>query len=158
MLVEGLADQKCTKNRFSRRVVSQLTAEWREKQATLIHWLRERVKSGLIKYVYKRQWSEWGCSGLFILVKSEDGCGPAFAPHFHLPFTCTKPSMQCRKSLAVFPSPAGIHLPNSSWAGIIEFFPARESLVMVSDIPAGDGKTAILFLQCVVCSTNYAKN
>ncbi len=39
-------------------------------------------------------------------------------------------------------------LPNSPWAGIIKFFPARESLV--SDIPAGDGKTDNFFLQCTV--------
>jgi hypothetical protein len=34
---------------------------------------------------------------------------------------------------------AGCHLPNSPRPGIIKFFPARESLV--SDIPAGDGKS-----------------
>jgi hypothetical protein len=38
-------------------------------------------------------------------------------------------------------------LPNSPWAGIINLFPARKSLV--SDIPAGDGETANLFLQCI---------
>ncbi len=43
--------------------------------------------------------------------------------------------------------PAGMS-PNSPWPGIIKFFPARESLV--SDIPAGDGKAANVFLQCVV--------
>jgi hypothetical protein len=41
----------------------------------------------------------------------------------------------------------GCHLLNSPWAGIIKLFPARESLV--SDIPAGDGKIANLFLQCI---------
>jgi hypothetical protein len=45
----------------------------------------------------------------------------------------------------------GCHLPNSSWPRIIQFFPATESLV--SDIPAGDGKTANLFLQCTVTAT-----
>ncbi len=40
----------------------------------------------------------------------------------------------------------GCHLPNSPRTGIIKLFPAREGLV--SDIPAGDGKTANLFLQC----------
>jgi hypothetical protein len=40
----------------------------------------------------------------------------------------------------------GCHLRNSPWAGIIKLFPARESLD--SDIPAGDGKMANLFLQC----------
>ncbi len=39
------------------------------------------------------------------------------------------------------------HFPNSP-PGIIKLFPRRESLV--SDIPAGDGKTANLFLQCTV--------
>jgi hypothetical protein len=33
--------------------------------------------------------------------------------------------------------------PNSPWPGMFKFFPARESLV--SDIPAGDGKTDFLF-------------
>jgi hypothetical protein len=37
-------------------------------------------------------------------------------------------------------------LTKLSWPGIIKIVPARESLV--SDIPAGDGKTANLFLQC----------
>jgi hypothetical protein len=36
--------------------------------------------------------------------------------------------------------------PNSLRAGIIKFFPPRESLV--SDIPAGDGNVANLFLRC----------
>jgi len=40
----------------------------------------------------------------------------------------------------------GCHWSNSSWAGIIYFFPPRESLV--SDIPAGDEKMANSFLQC----------
>ncbi len=37
----------------------------------------------------------------------------------------------------------GCHLPNSPWPGKIQIFPARESLV--SDFPAGDGKTANLY-------------
>jgi hypothetical protein len=36
----------------------------------------------------------------------------------------------------------------SARKGIIKLFPARESLI--SGIPAGDGKTAKLFLQCRV--------
>ncbi len=40
----------------------------------------------------------------------------------------------------------GCHLSNSPWPGIIKLFPPRE--ILVSDIPAGDGKTANLFLQC----------
>jgi hypothetical protein len=37
----------------------------------------------------------------------------------------------------------GCHLPNSPSPGIIKLLPARDSLV--SDIPAGDGKTANIF-------------
>jgi hypothetical protein len=56
-----------------------------------------------------------------------------------------RPSTVKKGLLFSCPQP-GCHLPNSSWAGIIKLFPARESLV--SDTPAGDGKTANLFLQC----------
>jgi hypothetical protein len=43
-----------------------------------------------------------------------------------------------------FSSPQpGCHKPNSPWMGINQLFPFRESLV--SDPPAGDGKTANLF-------------
>ncbi len=52
----------------------------------------------------------------------------------------------CKKRLAVFPSPAGSHLPNSPWPGIYKLFLARKSLV--SDILAGNRKTTNLFLQC----------
>jgi hypothetical protein len=49
-----------------------------------------------------------------------------------------------------FPSPAGMSLSKLSLAGnsliIMELDLARESLV--SDIPAGDGKTFNLFLHC----------
>jgi hypothetical protein len=51
--------------------------------------------------------------------------------------------IHCKERLAVFPSPAGMSL---TWTGIIKFFLARESLV--SDVPAGDERTANLFLQC----------
>jgi hypothetical protein len=34
------------------------------------------------------------------------------------------------------------------WSGKIKLFPAKESFYLVSDIPAGDGKMANLFLQC----------
>jgi hypothetical protein len=37
----------------------------------------------------------------------------------------------------------GYHQSNYRWPGIIQIFPARESLV--SDVSAGDGKTANLF-------------
>jgi hypothetical protein len=50
--------------------------------------------------------------------------------------------------LYIFLSLAGMSLTKIFWSGIIELFPARESLV--SDIPAGDGKIEILFLQCIV--------
>ncbi len=49
----------------------------------------------------------------------------------------------------------GCHLPNPPWAGIIKLFPARESLV--SDIPAGDGKIANLFLQCIIVFAGLVK-
>jgi len=42
----------------------------------------------------------------------------------------------------------GCHSPNSPWAGIIELFPRRESLV--SNIPSGDRNIANLFLQCII--------
>ncbi len=45
------------------------------------------------------------------------------------------------------PSCDVMHLQNSPWPGIIKLFPARECLV--SDIAAGDGKIANLFLQCI---------
>jgi hypothetical protein len=47
----------------------------------------------------------------------------------------------------IFPSPAGMSLTKLSLDGNTVFLP-RESLV--SDIPAGDGKMANLFLQCMV--------
>jgi len=56
-------------------------------------------------------------------------------------------SYTVKKRLAVFPSPAGTSLTELSLAGnnLITVFLARESLV--SDIPAGDGNVANLFLQ-----------
>jgi len=54
------------------------------------------------------------------------------------------------KSLAIFPSPAGMSLTTLSLARnylyMTSLFLPRESLV--SDIPAGDGILANLFLQC----------
>ncbi len=59
--------------------------------------------------------------------------------------------LHCKKRLAIFPSPAGMSLTKLSLGGnndvIYKLFPPRESFV--SDIPAGDGKTANPFLQCV---------
>jgi hypothetical protein len=53
------------------------------------------------------------------------------------------------KKVNDFPVPSldACHSSNPPWAGIIKFFPSRESLV--SDIPAVDGKRANLFLQCM---------
>ncbi len=56
--------------------------------------------------------------------------------------------IHCKKRLAVFP----VHsrdVTNQTLPGreYLNYSPARESLV--SDIPAGDGKTANLFLQCI---------
>jgi hypothetical protein len=39
--------------------------------------------------------------------------------------------VHCKKSLATFPSPAGM-LPNSPWAVIFKLFPSTESLVVTS--------------------------
>ncbi len=54
-------------------------------------------------------------------------------------------SIQCKKSLAVFSFPAGMSLTKLSMDRNNLIIP-RKSLV--SDIPAGDRKTADLFLQC----------
>jgi hypothetical protein len=53
-----------------------------------------------------------------------------------------------KKRLQFSRTQPGCHLPNSPWLGIIKLFLARESLVC--DIPAGDGKTVNLSLQCAV--------
>ncbi len=56
--------------------------------------------------------------------------------------------MHCKKRLPIFPFPAGMLLTMSlftnqtPWRGII-----------ISDIPAGDGKIGNLFLQVMSCST-----
>ncbi len=60
--------------------------------------------------------------------------------------------IHCIKGLAVFPSPAGMSLTKLSLMGNNLLFPAKESLI--SDIPAGDGKTANLFLQCTLLDSN----
>jgi hypothetical protein len=57
-------------------------------------------------------------------------------------------TVHCKKSFAVFRSPAGMSLTKLSLDGNNFFlFPYRKRLV--SDIPAGSGKTANLFLQCI---------
>jgi hypothetical protein len=42
----------------------------------------------------------------------------------------------------------GCHLPDSPWAGIVKLNPPRG--ILVSDIPAGDGNVANLFIRCSV--------
>jgi hypothetical protein len=60
-------------------------------------------------------------------------------------------SVHCKKEVAVFPSPAGMSLTQTlSGREKTKLFPPRKSLI--SDIPAGDGKTANSFLQCRVIS------
>ncbi len=61
---------------------------------------------------------------------------------------CQWPARGCtvKNRLAVFMSPGGMPLTKLSLARNNLIIPARESLV--SDIPAGDGKTSNLFLQC----------
>ncbi len=51
--------------------------------------------------------------------------------------------VHCKKGWRFSRPQPGFHWPNSPWAEIIIFSPARDSLV--SDIPAGDGKIAHLF-------------
>ncbi len=64
--------------------------------------------------------------------------------------------IHCKKSFSTFPSPAGISLTKLSLGGnydvIDKLFLPRESLVC--DIPAGDGKIAILFLKCSMSLTH----
>ncbi len=69
-------------------------------------------------------------------------------------------TIHCKKRLAVLPSLARMSLTELSQEGnnyiikLTKLSPARNSLV--SDIPAGDGKTANLFLQCVVIDTGWS--
>ncbi len=56
-------------------------------------------------------------------------------------------NMHCNKSQRFSRPQPGCHLPNSPRPGNIILFPAGESLV--SDIPAGDGKTANIFFTVV---------
>ncbi len=60
---------------------------------------------------------------------------------------CWEPVLHCKKRIAVFPSPAGMSLTKLS-LGIIKLFPARESFV--SDIPVGNRKKPLTFLQCII--------
>ncbi len=52
--------------------------------------------------------------------------------------------IHCKKGLAVFPSPAGMSLPNSPSPGIILIIPGQGEFGE-SDIQDGDGKTATFF-------------
>jgi hypothetical protein len=51
--------------------------------------------------------------------------------------------LHCKKRLSIFPSPAWMSLNKLSLAENNLLFPASE--ILVSDIPAGDGKIANLF-------------
>jgi hypothetical protein len=53
-----------------------------------------------------------------------------------------------KKRFAIFPSPAGMSLIKLSLDGNNLNIPAQGDF-LVSDIPAGDGKIVILFLQCM---------
>ncbi len=55
--------------------------------------------------------------------------------------------LHCKKSLAIFPSPAGMSLTKLSLAGNNLIIPGHGEC-WVSDTPVGDGKIANLFLQC----------
>ncbi len=111
----------------------------------------------------------WGRQTFFIYVEDQDSftgsCNflklyiqnPTNEPPQHIIYTSCKscklrcwkvaPSsytLHCEKRFPIFPSPAGMSLTKLSLAGQkIKLFPAREG--SVSDIPAGDEKTAILF-------------
>jgi hypothetical protein len=64
--------------------------------------------------------------------------------------------VHCKKISAIFPSPAWMSLTKLSLAGKKSIIPgAVESLV--SDIPAGEGKIANLFLQCVMLPALYCR-
>jgi len=71
-----------------------------------------------------------------------------------------KQFLHCEKRLASFPSPAGMSLTTLSLGRnidvIYKLFPARESVV--SDIPAGDGNIANLFLQCLIKKESEGRN
>jgi hypothetical protein len=57
--------------------------------------------------------------------------------------------LHCWKRLAIFPFPAGMSLTKLSLAVNNLIIPGQGEL-LVSDIPAGEGKTANLFLQCTL--------
>ncbi len=52
-----------------------------------------------------------------------------------------------KKRLTIFPFPAGFETNQISLAGINLIIPGQKEFG-ISDIPAGDGKIANLFLQC----------
>jgi hypothetical protein len=61
---------------------------------------------------------------------------------------CAGPTPPRIKKVSDFPAPSrDVTKPNYAWPGIIKFNPARESLI--SDILAGEGKIANLFLQYI---------
>ncbi len=59
-------------------------------------------------------------------------------------------SYTVKKSLAIFPSPAGISPTKLTLASINLIIPHLFVVIMVSDIPAGEGKIANLFFYSVV--------
>ncbi len=59
--------------------------------------------------------------------------------------------LHCIKRLPTFRPQPGCHLPNSPRAGIVKLNPPRG--ILVSDIPAGDGNVANLFLRCSVSNS-----
>jgi hypothetical protein len=72
-----------------------------------------------------------------------------FQPSLIVPWKCWSCANYTVKKGYRFSLPQpGCHSPNSPWPGIIKFFLARESLL--SDIPAGDGKTTNLFYSVVL--------
>ncbi len=72
-----------------------------------------------------------------------------------LPVNLLNPPAICntvKKGLRHSRPQPGCHLPNSPSAGIIKLFSPPPSLV--SDIPAGDGNVASLFLRCTIAETS----
>ncbi len=56
-------------------------------------------------------------------------------------------SYTVKKRLPIFPSPAGMSQTKLSLAGNNYIIPRQGEFSVISDIPAGDGKIANLFVQ-----------
>jgi hypothetical protein len=79
-------------------------------------------------------------------------------PHFLLSYDLAPTPYTVKKGLRFSRPQPECHQPNFPWPGIIKLFPARESLVgNMTNIPAGDGKPANLFLQCIALPVQLAK-